>query len=145
MKRLGLVCLVLLFVLAGCAVGFDPEGRPVVGMGIGETDADAVRRAATGLAGFLPEPWGTVAVTGISAVFGAIGIGSARSASRNRRKAEAKQSEADAAYDEATAAKVRAAESEGRHTGFDEGSARTAPVTVVPGPIVSRVVGSVPA
>ena len=130
-----------LFTLAGCAVGFDPEGRPVVGMGIGESDADAIRRAATGIASFLPEPWGTIAVTGISAAFGVLGIGSARSATRNRR-------EADTAYDEATAAKVEAARLSGKERGWEErehAATVQAPLPVVPGPVAARVDGSVPA
>jgi len=139
---LAVLCFCLLC-LAGCAVGFDPEGRPVVGMGIGESDADSIRRAATGLAGFLPEPWGTIAVTGVSAAFGVLGIGSARSAARNSRKADDKQREADTAYDAQLAAEVKAARLAGANEGFDEGAARAA--AVAPVAAAARVADPVPA
>lgn len=91
--------------LQGCAVGFDSKGTPVVGLTIGEGDADAAERFGKTAGGIIGGLFGgSVGAEGGAVIGGGIaatlaGLLGWRSVKRER---QAKR-EADAAFDEGVA------------------------------------------
>jgi hypothetical protein len=102
---LAVVALACFLGVPGCAVGFDTKGTPVVGLSIGDGDADAAERfgrTAGGIVGGLFG--GSIGAEGGAVIGGTLFGGLATLLGwRSVKRERAAKAEADAAFDEGVA------------------------------------------